>query len=80
MVCHKDKAQSTRNRNAFGELSCKEIYHRYGKNSKYERDNSEVSFRVRKGIKEVGEKKEQRKMRISGVALVKSYLVREPEP
>jgi hypothetical protein len=75
VVCHKGKPEAARKGDACGKLSCEEINHRYGKGSKYERNNSEVSFRLCKRVKEVGKNKEQRRMEVSGVLFVKFYLV-----
>ena len=78
MVCHKGKTESTRKRDALRELPRKEIDHRYRKNSKYEGNDSEVSFRVCKGIKEVRKEEEKRKMGVSRFLFVEFYLVYKP--
>ena len=74
MVYHKGEGEGAGKGDACGELPCEEINHRYGKGSKYERNDSEVSLRLGKGVKEVGQNEEERKMEVSRVRFVKFEL------
>jgi hypothetical protein len=58
MIDHKAEREGTRESNPRRKLFCQKINHGNRENSEKKRDNTEVSFRICKWIKHMGENKE----------------------
>jgi len=75
MIDHEHKGEGTRGSDSRRELSRKKEDHRYGKDSRDERDDPEVSLRFCEGIKEMGKDEEKRRMQVVGLLLIIGQLV-----
>jgi len=77
MVGHKGQGKSTSKGDGRGELSGKEIDHGNGEDSKDQRKDTKVSFRFGERIKLMGEDKEEGRMKIGWILLIKFDLPSE---
>jgi hypothetical protein len=74
VVGHEGEGECTGDSDAGRELFCEEIDHGDGEGSEDQRNNSEVSFGLGKGVEEMGKDKEKGGMKVSRVILIKIYV------
>jgi hypothetical protein len=72
VVGHKSQGKNARKGDGRRKLSGKNVDHRNGKDSKDQRNNTEIPFRFWKGIKLMGENIKKRRVKVCWVLFIES--------